>query len=247
MALFLLVPMTWPLTVFRPGVMPSLMMRFKSLSMNSIFWWTVHSVTASLVIWDPSSEPSTSTNWLRGIWPHSSIHNSFIDTESHSTRFTNSSGDAAPIYLEFGHDTTIDLALTGLGLVKDTPSLRSSVKGPVRKSRTWRTSSQVPFAAQMVWEKFTCSSSYVSLVNSTRSDLTHIRYTGSQALKSVCFSMTRLSLLRTARRWTRNLELARWTISSHLALLLPSWSGEMLAGTQLAVLRHSKTFDGDMI
>lgn len=76
-------------------------------------------------------------------------------------RFTNSSGDAAPIYLEFGHDTTIDLALTGLGLIKDSPALRTSVKGPVRKNRVWRTSSQVPFAAQMVWEKFTCSSSYV--------------------------------------------------------------------------------------
>jgi acid phosphatase len=33
-------------------------------------------------------------------------------------RFTNSSGDAVPVYLEFGHDLTIDLALTGLGLAK---------------------------------------------------------------------------------------------------------------------------------
>ena len=33
-------------------------------------------------------------------------------------RFTNASGDAVPLYLEFGHDTTIDLALTALGLAK---------------------------------------------------------------------------------------------------------------------------------
>ena len=33
-------------------------------------------------------------------------------------RFTNATGDAAPIYLEFGHDTTIDMALTALGLIK---------------------------------------------------------------------------------------------------------------------------------
>ena len=33
-------------------------------------------------------------------------------------RFTNASGDAQPAYLEFGHDTTIDMALTALGLIK---------------------------------------------------------------------------------------------------------------------------------
>ncbi|CAL1716254.1 unnamed protein product [Somion occarium] len=76
-------------------------------------------------------------------------------------RLTNGSGTALPIYLEFGHDTSIDLALTGLGYVKDSPPLRNSANGPIRTNRKWRTSSQVPFAAQMVWEKFTCSSSYV--------------------------------------------------------------------------------------
>jgi acid phosphatase len=33
-------------------------------------------------------------------------------------RFTNSSGNASVVYLEFGHGTTIDFALTALGLAK---------------------------------------------------------------------------------------------------------------------------------
>ena len=33
-------------------------------------------------------------------------------------RFTNRTGDAQAVYLEFGHDTTIDMALTALGLAK---------------------------------------------------------------------------------------------------------------------------------
>ncbi|OSD06427.1 phosphoglycerate mutase-like protein [Trametes coccinea BRFM310] len=73
-------------------------------------------------------------------------------------RLTNSTGDAKPLYLEFGHDTTIDMALTALGLAKDTPPL--SAKGPVRANRKWRTSLQVPFAAQMVWERFSCATSF---------------------------------------------------------------------------------------
>lgn len=36
-------------------------------------------------------------------------------------RFTNATGDSLPAYLEFGHDTTIDQALTGLGLAKQVP------------------------------------------------------------------------------------------------------------------------------
>ncbi|TFK49614.1 phosphoglycerate mutase-like protein [Heliocybe sulcata] len=71
-------------------------------------------------------------------------------------RFSNAS--AEPVYLEFGHDTTIDMILTALGLAKDTPPLSAS--GPVNPNRKFRTSNQVPFAAQMVWEKFTCSSSF---------------------------------------------------------------------------------------
>ena len=50
------------------------------------------------------------------------------------------------------------MALTALGLAKDTPPL--SAKGPVRSSRKFRTSEQVPFAAQMLWEKFSCTSSF---------------------------------------------------------------------------------------
>lgn len=41
---------------------------------------------------------------------------------------------------------------------RDTPKLKTT--GPVPSSRKWRTSYQVPFAAQMVWEKFSCSSSF---------------------------------------------------------------------------------------
>lgn len=37
---------------------------------------------------------------------------------SRSVRFSNSTGNASALYLEFGHDTTIDLTLTALGLAK---------------------------------------------------------------------------------------------------------------------------------
>ncbi|KIY42852.1 phosphoglycerate mutase-like protein [Fistulina hepatica ATCC 64428] len=73
-------------------------------------------------------------------------------------RFTNSTGNASTVYLEFGHDTTIDLALTALGLAKDTPPL--SAYGPVNQSRAWSTSKQVPFGAKMAWERFSCTSSF---------------------------------------------------------------------------------------
>jgi acid phosphatase len=63
-----------------------------------------------------------------------------------------------PFVLEFGHDTTIDLALTALGLVHDKKPL--SPRGPPNPSRVFRTSQQVPFAAQMIWEKFSCTSSF---------------------------------------------------------------------------------------
>ncbi|TCD65148.1 acid phosphatase pho5 [Steccherinum ochraceum] len=69
-------------------------------------------------------------------------------------RFSNAT--AQKVFVEFGHDTTIDMALSALGLVQDKPAL--SAKGPVRPNRKFRTALQVPFAAQMTWEKFTCSS-----------------------------------------------------------------------------------------
>jgi len=71
-------------------------------------------------------------------------------------RFTNTSGTSVPVYLEFGHDTTIDMALTALGLAKDDPSLSVEYRP---SDRNWRTSDQVPFAARMVFERFSCSSS----------------------------------------------------------------------------------------
>ena len=40
-------------------------------------------------------------------------------------------------------------------------SSKLSPAGPVSPARKWRTTYQVPFAAQMIWEKFTCASSYV--------------------------------------------------------------------------------------
>lgn len=73
-------------------------------------------------------------------------------------RFSNVTGDAQEMYLEFGHDTTIDMVLTALGLAKDTHKLPEY--GPIPWNRKWRTSYQVPFAAMMTWEKFTCSSSF---------------------------------------------------------------------------------------
>jgi acid phosphatase len=63
-----------------------------------------------------------------------------------------------PFVLEFGHDTTIDLALTALGLVHDVNPL--SARGAPNPHRAFRTSQQVPFAAQMVWEKFSCAHSF---------------------------------------------------------------------------------------
>lgn len=75
-------------------------------------------------------------------------------------RFTDTSNASLPMYLEFGHDTTIDLALTGLGLIKDSPPLSASPKyNTPPANRKWRTTYQVPFAAHMVWEKFSCGSS----------------------------------------------------------------------------------------
>ncbi|KAF8559780.1 phosphoglycerate mutase-like protein [Imleria badia] len=72
-------------------------------------------------------------------------------------RLTNATGDAKPLYLEFGHDTSILLPLSTMGLNKDTLPL-SPRRAPVH--RRFRTSQQTPFAASMVWEKFTCKKSF---------------------------------------------------------------------------------------
>jgi len=56
--------------------------------------------------------------------------------------------------LNFAHDTTIDLGLTALGLASDESY---PANGPPNPSRNWRTSTQVPFAAQMLFKRLTCS------------------------------------------------------------------------------------------
>ncbi|KAH8916666.1 phosphoglycerate mutase-like protein [Atractiella rhizophila] len=68
------------------------------------------------------------------------------------------SGSHPASIVSFGHDTTADFALTALGLAKDSPALSPNVSTPP-PNRNWRTSDQVPFAAQLVFEKFTCSKS----------------------------------------------------------------------------------------
>ncbi|KAF9227673.1 phosphoglycerate mutase-like protein [Gyrodon lividus] len=72
-------------------------------------------------------------------------------------RFTNTTGDARPLYLEFGHDTSILMPLSTMGLNKDTLPL-SPHHMPMH--RKFRTSQQAPFAANMVWEKFSCKKSF---------------------------------------------------------------------------------------
>ncbi|ORY59738.1 histidine phosphatase superfamily [Pseudomassariella vexata] len=56
--------------------------------------------------------------------------------------------------LNFGHDTTIDMGLTALGLASDT---NYPAEGPVDPNRAWRTARQVPFAAQMLWKGLDCA------------------------------------------------------------------------------------------
>lgn len=55
--------------------------------------------------------------------------------------------------LNFGHDTTIDLGLTALGLASDASY---PADGPANATRAWRTANQVPFAAQMFWRGLSC-------------------------------------------------------------------------------------------
>ncbi|KAG9310348.1 histidine phosphatase superfamily [Chiua virens] len=64
--------------------------------------------------------------------------------------------DAEPLYLDFGHETSILFALSALGLNKDIDPLPAYP----REHRKFRTSDQTPFAANMVWEKFTCRTSF---------------------------------------------------------------------------------------
>lgn len=75
---------------------------------------------------------------------------------SNVTNFMQANGSAAAnLSLNFAHDTTIDLGLTALGLANDT---LYPADGPPSPYRLWRTSYQVPFAAQMLWKRLDCSS-----------------------------------------------------------------------------------------
>lgn len=72
-------------------------------------------------------------------------------------RFTNATGDAKELYLEFGHDTSILLVLSAMALNKDATPLPVD---HIRVHRKFHTSEQTPFAARMVWEKFSCKKSF---------------------------------------------------------------------------------------
>lgn len=72
-------------------------------------------------------------------------------------RFSNTTGDARDLYLEFGHDVTILLVLSAMNLNKDIIPLTPEYIPPDRK---FRGSEQSPFAAWMIWEKFTCKHSF---------------------------------------------------------------------------------------
>lgn len=70
--------------------------------------------------------------------------------------FKEPNGQQRSLFFDFAHDTTVDLILTTLGLAYDESY---PVRGPVNPARRWRTSYQVPFAAQMEWRKVTCPGS----------------------------------------------------------------------------------------
>ncbi|KAL4266713.1 histidine acid phosphatase family protein [Pleurotus pulmonarius] len=68
-----------------------------------------------------------------------------------------SASDENIAYVELGHDATIAVAMTAMGLAKDDPPLLTTHMVSDRKMRS---SNQVPFGGQMVFEKFTCSRSF---------------------------------------------------------------------------------------
>jgi len=74
---------------------------------------------------------------------------------SNLTAFMQVNGSAtANLSINFAHDTTIDFGLTALGLANDT---HFPATGPPSPYRQWRTSNQVPFAAQMLWKRLDCA------------------------------------------------------------------------------------------
>ncbi|OJA08149.1 hypothetical protein AZE42_03578 [Rhizopogon vesiculosus] len=72
-------------------------------------------------------------------------------------RFSNASEESQSLYLEFGHDSTILAAMAAMELNRDDPPLSPYWAPPLRK---FRTSYQTPFAANMIWERFTCKKSF---------------------------------------------------------------------------------------
>ncbi|KAI1469076.1 phosphoglycerate mutase-like protein [Daldinia caldariorum] len=54
--------------------------------------------------------------------------------------------------LSFGHDKTIALGLTALGLASD----ELPPTGPVDPDRAWRAAKLMPFAANMIWQRLDC-------------------------------------------------------------------------------------------
>lgn len=88
---------------------------------------------------------------------------------SNMTAFmTNTSTSATNLSVNFGHDTTIDLGMTALGLAYDASY---PATGPPNPSRLWRTSRQVPFGAQMIFRRLNCAAAN-SLGSQTRLQLT---------------------------------------------------------------------------
>ncbi|RYP23236.1 hypothetical protein DL766_007533 [Monosporascus sp. MC13-8B] len=61
--------------------------------------------------------------------------------------------DKPNLSLNFGHDKTIALGLTALGLAADK---EYPLTGPVNPDRNWRASRQVPFATYMLWRRLEC-------------------------------------------------------------------------------------------
>ncbi|OLL25258.1 Acid phosphatase [Neolecta irregularis DAH-3] len=67
-----------------------------------------------------------------------------------AAEYTNSTS----LFVDFGHDTSLDFFFSAMGFFKDEPQL--SAFGPRNDTRLWRTNYQVPFAARVVTEKLLC-------------------------------------------------------------------------------------------
>lgn len=139
----------------------------------------------------PSLVHFTSRNSLSGEFRPHRVSVKHITRNS----FTNATSDAKSLYLEFGHDTSILLPLSTMGLNKSVPSrvevnrltlCRDRDALPLNPRhmtahRRFRTSQQTPFAATMVWEKFTCKKSCVKFSWSIHLSLPRIASRGHRS------------------------------------------------------------------